>query len=77
MLKAEIINISEQDQSNLPFESIITDLETEDAPQIWKRMSWATPRDRRLLDRLSELPRLRDRVRQARETASSKPWLNC
>ena len=75
VLKAEIINIYEQDRSTLPLRSILQDLDGDDAPQIWKRMAWATPRDRRLLDRLSELPRLRDRVRQAREKDSGKPWL--
>ena len=29
-------------------------------PLIWKERFWATPRDRRLLDRLALLPRLRD-----------------
>jgi hypothetical protein len=75
MLRAEIITISEQDRSNLSLECILEDLDNEDAPQIWKRMSWATPRDRRLLDRLSELPRLRDRVRRAWHQADEKPWL--
>jgi hypothetical protein len=55
--------------------SVLKDLDSEDAPQIWKRMSWATSRDRRLLDRLSEFPRLRDHVRQARDKKSDKPWL--
>jgi hypothetical protein len=74
-LKAEIITVSEQDRSMLTLPSILEDLVGEDAPQIWKRMSWATSRDRRFLDRLSELPRLRDIVGQARERQSKKPWL--
>lgn len=75
VLKTEIITISENDRSTLPQRVILEDLRSLDAPQIWKRMSWATARDRRLLDRLSELPRLRERVRQARERNSEKPWL--
>ncbi len=73
--KAEIITVSEHDRSSLTLRSILSDLDGKDAPQIWKRMSWASPRDRRLLDRLADLPRLRDRVRQAREEANEKPWL--
>lgn len=75
VLKAEVVTVSEQDQSLLTLQAILRDLEGEDAPQIWKRMSTSSARDRRLLDRLSELPRLRDRVRQAREKGSGKPWL--
>ncbi|MCI0364113.1 MAG: N-6 DNA methylase [Phycisphaerales bacterium] len=73
--KAEIITVSEHDRASLPLTEIMSDLEGEDAPQIWKRMSWASSRDRRLLDRLLALPRLRDRVRQPREKATHKPWL--
>ena len=49
-------------------------LEGPDAPQIWKQRYWATPRDWRLLDRLSLYPRLRDTVRQANEVETDKPW---
>lgn len=75
MLRAEIITISELDQSVLMLPAILRDLEGDDAPQIWKRMSTASPRDRRLLDRLSDLPRLRERVRQPRDRQGEKPWL--
>lgn len=73
--KAEVITVAEQDQSTLTLSSILCDLDGTDAPQIWKRMSWASPRDRRLLDRLAAKPRLRDRVRQARDKGSQKPWM--
>jgi len=73
--KAEIITVSENDRSTVTIQSILRDLEGDDAPQIWKRMSWASSRDRRLLDRLAALPRLRDRVRQARDRGTAKPWL--
>lgn len=75
VLKAEVVTVSEQDQSVLTLRAILRDLEGADAPQIWKRMSTTSARDRRLLDRLSEFPRLRHRVRQAREKDTSKPWL--
>lgn len=73
--KAEIITVAEQDRVSVTLEDVLRDLEGEDAPQIWKRMSWASSRDRRLLDRLLALPRLRDRVRQPRENGARKPWL--
>lgn len=73
--KAEIITIAEQDRVSLALEAVLHDLNGIDAPQIWKRMSWASSRDRRLLERLVALPRLRDRVRQPREKDSEKPWL--
>lgn len=73
--KAEIITIADQDRVSIALDDIVRDLDGEDAPQIWKRMSWATSRDRRLLDRLVALPRLRDRVRQPRENGGRKPWL--
>lgn len=73
--KAEIITIAEQDRLALTLGAVLEDLEGEDAPQIWKRMSWASTRDRRLLDRLTVLPRLRDHVRQVRDKHSDKPWL--
>lgn len=75
VMKAGIITVAEHDRSTLGIQSILRDLDGADAPQIWKRMSWASPRDRRLLDRLGTLQRLRDHVRQSRETATDKPWL--
>lgn len=73
--KAEIISISEGDRTRLSTVSILNDLNKPDAPQIWKRLAWATSRDRRLLDRMTDLPRLRDRVRTAKQKRSEKPWL--
>lgn len=75
LTKAEIITIAEQDRGSFTLGAVLQDLQGEDAPQIWKRMSWASTRDRRLLDRLTVLPRLRDHVRQARDKHSVKPWL--
>ncbi|TWT81339.1 putative type I restriction enzymeP M protein [Planctomycetes bacterium CA13] len=72
--KAEVIRIAEQDCITLHQSQVVEDLASLDAPQVWKRHFWATPRDRRLLDRLSDLPRLRDNVRQVREK-SDKRWI--
>ena len=73
--KAEAIEVSQHDRSTLTIKSILLDLDGADAPQIWKRMAWASTRDRRLLTRLAEFPRLRDRVRQSRDRKPGKPWL--
>jgi hypothetical protein len=73
--RAEIIAINPEDRSALTTGDVLDDLRGEDAPQIWKRRYWATPRDRRLVERLSQYPRLRDQVRQMREKNTDKPWL--
>lgn len=73
--KAAVISIAPEDRSSLKLGDVMDDLQSEDAPQIWKRWYWATARDRRFLDRLSLYPRIRDHVRQTREKNSEKPWL--
>ena len=72
--KAEIISIMPEDRSTLTVGEVLQDLAGPDAPQIWKQRFWATPRDWRLLDRISLYSRLRDHVRQTRED-SNKRWL--
>jgi len=64
-----------EDRCTVSTGDVFDDLEGKDAPQIWKQRYWLTARDRRLIDRLSIYPRLRDRVRQLREKANNKPWL--
>jgi predicted RNA methylase len=73
--RAEHISIVPEDRSTLRLSDALEDLSGEDAPQIWKRWSWATGRDQRFLERLTIYPRLRDHVRQSRETDSKKPWI--
>ena len=73
--KAEVIAIQPEDRSTLTVGEVLQDLEGPDAPQIWKQRYWATPRDWRLIDRISLYSRLRERVRQQREKVSNKPWL--
>jgi hypothetical protein len=73
--KAEVITIAPQDRSTITVGEVLRDLNGPDAPQIWKQRYWATPRDWRLLDRLSLYPRLRDHVRRAREKDTTKPWI--
>jgi hypothetical protein len=72
--QAEIMSILPQDRSRITVREVLGDLNGEDAPLIWKTRFWATPRDWRLLERLSLMSRLRDIVRQpGRGTA--KRWL--
>ena len=75
LTRAEVIAIAPEDRSRVTVGQVLQDLESLDAPQIWKQRFWATARDWRLIDRLSLYPRLRDRVRRANETAPDKPWL--
>lgn len=72
--QAEIVNILPQDRSRITVREVLDDLKGDDAPLIWKEKFWATPRDWRLLDRLSIMPRLRDIVGQPRRDAG-KRWL--
>ena len=72
--KAEVITIAPQDRTTVTVGEILRDLDGPDAPQLWKQRFWATPRDWRLLDRLTLYPRLRDCVRQANERDAAKPW---
>jgi N-6 DNA Methylase len=72
---AEVITVSPQDRTKLSVAELLRDLATPDAPQLWKQRYWATPRDWRLLARLADYPRLRDRIRQTREKSTDKPWI--
>jgi hypothetical protein len=73
--KAEVITVAPQDRTSFTVGEVLQDLDGPDAPQIWKQRYWATPRDWRLLDRLSLYPRLRDHTRQIKEKASAKRWI--
>ena len=73
--RADVISILPEDRSTVSLEELLGNLDSEDAPQIWKLRHWATARDRRLIDRLSIHPRLRDHVRQSRNRHfESKSW---
>lgn len=72
--QAEIISVSPVDRSSVSLAELVKDLNGPDAPQTWKQRFWATPRDLRLLDRLSLYPRLRDRVKGPRD-GGDKPWI--
>ncbi|HEV2965218.1 MAG TPA: N-6 DNA methylase [Candidatus Angelobacter sp.] len=73
--RAEVIAVMPEDRCVVTTGEVLDDLEGKDAPQIWKQRYWPTERDRRLIDRLSLYPRLRDHVRQLREKNDHKPWV--
>lgn len=73
--QAEVITVSTTDRTSVSVKDVLHDLESEDAPQVWKQRFWGSPRDIRFLDRLSLYPRLRDHVRNTRETDDNKPWV--
>lgn len=73
--KADVVSVGPRDRAAITVRDVLKDLDTPDAPQVWKRHFWATPRDQRFLDRLMELPRLRDHVRSPRTRDGSKPWV--
>ncbi|KMQ49467.1 putative type I restriction-modification system, M subunit [Chitinispirillum alkaliphilum] len=72
--QAEIVSILPEDRSRIKLRDVLIDLESDDAPQIWKKRYWATPRDWRLLERLSLLPRLRDIIGKTGQS-TPKRWI--
>jgi hypothetical protein len=72
--QAQLITVLPQDRARVTVREVLTDLSGEDAPQIWKQRFWVTPRDRRLLDRLSLMPRLRALVGHP-SRRQDKRWL--
>ncbi|MBK5292828.1 MAG: N-6 DNA methylase [Acidobacteriia bacterium] len=75
VMRADIIAIAPEDRWSVTVGHVLRDLAGVDAPQVWKQRHWGTPRDWRLLDRLSIYPRLRDHVRHVKEKGTQKPWL--
>lgn len=75
VVKTQIIRIAAQDRVRLNQEKLLSSLAKLDAPDIWKRHFWASPRDRRFLDRLADMPRLEDLVRNVNDVESKKPWV--
>ena len=73
--KVDVVSMGPRDRTRLPVGDVLNDLDTPDAPQLWNRHFWATPRDHRFLDRLMELPRLRDHVRNPRKRDESERWV--
>lgn len=73
--RAEIISVGPTDRATIRVRDVLADLGSRDAPQVWNRYFWASPRDLRLLDRLRDLPRLGDHVRASSERDATKRWV--
>jgi hypothetical protein len=73
--QAEVITVAPGDRTTVLVGEALQDLDGPDAPQVWKQRFWATPRDLRLIDRLMLYPRLRNLVRNPRQTDNGKPWI--
>lgn len=71
--QAELVTVPPMDRAKIAIRVLLDELSSIDGPLIWKERFWATPRDWRLLDRLSLMPRLRDIVGQPGRGAS-KRW---
>ena len=55
--KAEVISVVPEDRKEVGYRELMRGLGSERSPHVWKLRFWATPRDEKLLDRLSDLPR--------------------
>jgi hypothetical protein len=66
-LREGCITISPQDRSWIPLRNILAAAQEENAPLLWKRYLWGTPRDQKLLDLLLDMPTLS-------EIASQRNW---
>ena len=71
--KAEVISVVPEDRKEIAYRELRRALGDESAPHVWKVRFWATPRDEKLLERLSDLPRLAEITKQPREKAE-KRW---
>ena len=72
--QAEIITITPEDRAVIQLRELLSDLTKAQMPLVWKQKFWGTPRDQKLLDRLSELPTLAKCARQPRES-EQKRWV--
>ena len=74
-IQAEIITVNPAERTIIEVRELLNDLDSRDAPQIWSRHFWGSPRDLRFLDRLCSFPRLRDHVRASSEKNTPKRWV--
>jgi len=74
VLHAEVVSVAPEDRTNILVSTLLADLKDPDAPLPWKVRFWATPRDLKVIDRLSSYPRLAAITSQPR-SAERKRWL--
>lgn len=73
--RAEIVPIAPPDRRVVRLIDLLDDLGGPDAPQTWNQLFWASPRELRLLDRLSLYSRLRDRIRSSSNDDEMRRWV--
>lgn len=71
--QAEIIPVAPADRRTIRLTDLLEDLDGPDAPQTWTQQFWASPREKRLIDRLSIYSRLRDRIGSS--TDGDRRWI--
>ena len=71
--QAELIPIPPEDRSVIALDALLTFLRKGYPPRLWKERFWGTPRDWKLLDRLSALPLLGEIVAQTKQRRT-KRW---
>jgi hypothetical protein len=74
VLHAEVVSVAPEDRTDIPVSTLLADLKDPDAPLPWKVRFWATPRDLKVIDRLSSYPRLAAITSQPR-SPKRKRWL--
>ena len=61
-LRADFLTISYDDIAEVELRRVLSDLERESAPLIWKQTLWGTPRDNKFLNRLTDFCALSKRT---------------
>lgn len=73
--RAEVIPVAPADRRVVRLFDLLKDLDGSDAPQTWTQLFWASPRERRLIDRLSLYSRLRDRISSSPDDKEQGQWV--
>lgn len=72
------IELQSSDIAEIRLTEVLSELETDNVPTIWKQYIWGTARDRKLIDLLHLLPRLGARTAtlhdRLRGNSQEKPW---
>lgn len=71
-LNGDRITVLPEDRKEIQVQDVVSSARDDDAPLLWFRNQWASPRDDRFLDRLLALPRLSTHAGEATE---SKRWI--
>lgn len=72
--QAELVSVVPEDRTEIRLSDVLADLRNHRASPEWKSRFWGTPRDRKLLERLHDFPRLSEIVGQQRRRGQCR-WL--